>query len=414
MTWIIAIILFVGGLGSGMVFPILPALGAKLGISGFMIGLILSTDKVTRLICNLPAGRLFPRLGVRRTLSGAMLAATGGLLCFSAAMHSPSPTVWLFVGRVIYGLGTAFLIVGAQAGVMALSKESDRGRKMASIRLAVNAAIPGGLVLGGLVADLYSDYAAFLVGSAITFVGALLAIFLLRETGDARGRRKQSAHRHAGGRFFPRNPGLISAYCINFMIYLTVQGTLLSTLVLFLQKQQLYLGGLEAQGSSGLIMAIMISCAACSSFAAGRILDRLPRRSQLLFPALGGLTAGFVILSQASSVAGVIAASILIGLTYNSLTIPTMAFIGDRVHSSEQSHTIGVYQFFGDLGGTLGPVLGIQAVAFMGADTLYLVSGVFCLCCFPAVFRLARIERKSSPDLDEPEVDVPGAECPLS
>ena len=398
MTWIISIILFVGGLGSGMAFPILPALGQKLGIAGFMIGLILSSDKIARLMFNLPAGQLFPRLGVRRMVGGAMLAATAGMLCFSAAMSSENPAFWLLIGRFIYGMGTSFLMVGAQAAVLGLSDKSNRGRKMASLRLAVNSAIPGGLVLGGLISDLYSDYIAFLIGSAVTFAGTLMAIVLLPGTSDSETTPKIMTSRiqKKAGHFFPKSPGLFAAFILNFLIFLTVQGALMSTLVLFLQQRHLYLAGMEGQGSSGLVMAVMVSCAALSSFAAGRILDRLPRRSQLIFPALGGLAIGFLVLSRATSITGVFVASILIGLTYNSLTIPTMAFIGDQVHGSEQSRSVGLLQFFGDLGGTLGPILGIWAASLLGVGNLYLAMALLSLCSLPAAFRMSQIERQSA------------------
>ncbi|HKK14401.1 MAG TPA: MFS transporter, partial [Gammaproteobacteria bacterium] len=38
----IGVVTFIGGLGGGLVFPILPALGLQLGIAGGLIGLILS------------------------------------------------------------------------------------------------------------------------------------------------------------------------------------------------------------------------------------------------------------------------------------------------------------------------------------------------------------------------------------
>ncbi len=398
MTAIISIILFIGGLGSGIAFPILPALGEKLGVSSLIIGMILSSDKIARLIFNLPAGQLFPRLGIRRMLGGAMAGSTLGLLCFSFAMKSSTPALWLFIGRLIYGTGASFLIVGAQSAVLELTNEKDRGRKMASVRLAVNSAIPGGLVLGGLVSDLYSDFAAFLVGAAITLGGTLMAVILLPGRDEKRAGRHMRQGPAPGFRAMfalPDTPGLFSVLILNFLVFLTVQGALLSTLVLFLQQKDLFLGRLGGQGSSGLIMAVMVSCAALSSFFAGQILDRLPSRSQLMFPALTVMLLGFIFLSQASSIALVLTAAVLIGLTYNNLTIPLTAFIGDRVKSSDQSRVIGLLQLFGDFGGMIGPILGITTASRIGVGNLYLFIAFICLCCMPAVIKLSLTERKA-------------------
>ncbi|OYR60390.1 hypothetical protein DJ71_24705, partial [Halorubrum sp. E3] len=47
---------FFVGFGGGVVFPILPNLGAVLGISAFMVGAILSANRWVRLVANAPAG----------------------------------------------------------------------------------------------------------------------------------------------------------------------------------------------------------------------------------------------------------------------------------------------------------------------------------------------------------------------
>jgi len=47
---------FFVGFGGGVVFPILPNLGAVLGISAFMVGVILSANRWVRLVANAPAG----------------------------------------------------------------------------------------------------------------------------------------------------------------------------------------------------------------------------------------------------------------------------------------------------------------------------------------------------------------------
>ncbi|KKF39332.1 MFS transporter, partial [Halorubrum saccharovorum] len=56
---------FFVGFGGGVVFPILPNLGAVLGISAFMVGVILSANRWVRLVANAPAGALVDRYGTR-------------------------------------------------------------------------------------------------------------------------------------------------------------------------------------------------------------------------------------------------------------------------------------------------------------------------------------------------------------
>jgi len=102
----IAILAFFGGLGGGLVFPILPALGLKLGIPAFMIGLILSANRIARVIFNVPAGHLVGRLGPRLMLGGALCIESVGVLGYSAALHFGHAMWWLLAGRALAGVGT--------------------------------------------------------------------------------------------------------------------------------------------------------------------------------------------------------------------------------------------------------------------------------------------------------------------
>lgn len=63
VAWAIAAVAFVGGVGGGVVFPILPVIGLDLGMSGFMIGLILAANRIARLGFNPLTGGLVDRFG---------------------------------------------------------------------------------------------------------------------------------------------------------------------------------------------------------------------------------------------------------------------------------------------------------------------------------------------------------------
>ena len=60
---------FFGGVGGGVAFPTLPTLGTVLSISPFVVGLILSANRFTRLVMNTPAGQIIDRFGARRPMT---------------------------------------------------------------------------------------------------------------------------------------------------------------------------------------------------------------------------------------------------------------------------------------------------------------------------------------------------------
>ena len=81
------------GFGGGVIFPIIPNLGAVLGISPFLVGLILSANRFTRLLANAPAGSLVDRVGTRTPLVAGMAIQTVGTAAYVVARRLyPSPS----------------------------------------------------------------------------------------------------------------------------------------------------------------------------------------------------------------------------------------------------------------------------------------------------------------------------------
>ena len=370
----IAIIAFIGGVGGGLVFPILPALGLRLGIPGLMIGLILSANRICRLIFNVPAGHLIGRLGPRLTLSGALFVEAVGVLGYSAALHFGNAMWWLLGGRVLFGIGTAFLLVGAQAAVLSLSDKADRGRKTSVVRVAISAAVPGGLVLGGVLADVFSDDAAFLAGAAIAFAGAVFAAIVLPAASagpPAPASQMREDNTFAALLASPNLPLMAAAWGLNLLVFLTLQGVLLSTMVLLVQNRHIHMFGMQAQGTSGLIMAVVIGCSALVAFGIGRAIDAEPLRSTLVVQSLAGLAAGFAVLALAQTLWVMLLGGGLVGVSYNGVTLPMMALLGDAVSEHQHGPAVGIYQFFGDAGGTIGPIAGIEVGMHVGLVPLY-------------------------------------------
>ncbi|MEJ2508181.1 MAG: MFS transporter [Gammaproteobacteria bacterium] len=392
----IAIIAFFGGLGGGLVFPILPALGLKLGIPAFMIGLILSANRISRVIFNVPAGHVIGRLGPRLTLGGALCIETVGVLGYSAALHFGNAMWWLLAGRALFGIGTAFLLVGAQAAVLSLSDKGDRGRKTSTVRVAVSAAVPAGLVIGGVLADVFSDDVAFLTGAAITFAGALFAlIFLPRASvhANASPPTPRGQDRLAALLRSPARPFVVAAWGLNLLVFLTMQGVLLATMVLLVKDREIHLFDMQARGTSGLIMAVLIGCSAVMAVGIGRAIDKAALRTTLPVPSLGVLAAGFGTLAVAHSTPVLIVGAVLVGLSYNGVTLPMMALLGDVTSEGQHGPAVGIYQLFGDIGGTVGPIAGIEVGTNIGLEPLYLAIAALIVLALPFALWLRRYEQ---------------------
>ena len=411
LSTLVAIIAFVGGVGGGLVFPILPALGLELGIPGFLVGLILSSNRIARLIFNLPAGRLYHRLGPRLTLTGALLVEAVGMLGFSVALHSSIPAAWLLGGRFVYGIGMAFLLVGTQAAALGNSDRSNRGRQTAAVRVAINTAVPGGLILGGILADLYSDNVAFLAGAIVSFAGAVLAALLLpsgasapaRDGGQSRsqepGEAPPAAETEYGYLALFRSasfPAMASAWSFNFLIFLTVQGALLSTLVLLIQQRHVSIFGMEAEGTSGIVMAIMVGMAAASAFAMGRAIDAAASAVDAAGSFADRTCRRFCRHRDGPHAAGGAAG----GGHYGPVLQQRDAADDGPAGRCRQRTPAGSggrdLQWCGDVGGTIGPMLGIEMATRLGLTALYwLMAAVSALAIVVAIW-LRRYERRKA------------------
>lgn len=392
----IALVTFVGGVGGGLVFPILPALGLQLGIAGAMIGLILSANRITRLAFDTLAGRLVDRFGGKRPLTLGLLLECVSILGYSAGLHFAHPAWWFLGGRALFGVGSALLFVGAQATVLGLSGDADRGRRLASVRVAMGMGLPGGLVLGGLIADRVSDDAAFLTGAGLTFVGALTAWGLVPAArAGARASRRHDNICSRIGRMArkPEFPFMATAWGFNLLVFLSVQGVLLATLVVLVQQRGLHLMALGGEGTAGMVMAAMMGAASVMAVSVGRRVDRLALRSSLLVPALAGLVGGFMLLGIAHSLTLTFTGALLVGASVNGITLPMLALLGDITPKDQYGRAVGVYQFFGDVGGSLGPVVGLEAVLHMGLTASYVGMGVLLTASVPAAVWARRRER---------------------
>lgn len=388
--WVAAVALF-SGLGGGVVFPILPMLGLQLGLSVIMVGLILAANRITRIFCNPLTGSLVDRFGARWPVSAGLFLAAVAVLAFSVALHSQLPGLWFLGGRIVWGVGSSLIVVGSMAAVMVISEPSNRGRLVGRVRMTMALGMPAGMLLGGLIADRASPNTAFLTASALTFATAVVAVFVM-----PRGHVSTPTTRVTAGssvwRELLREPTLQIIWCSNSLVFFAVAGVLLSTLVVLVHLRGIHVLGLGSQGSAGLLMAFLMVFRAVGALLAGSLADRHASRTRLLLPGAAACAAGFAWLALAQQTWGMALALAVIGLGSGALTVPLLALLSDTVTPQAQGRAMGIYQVYSDIGGSIGPILGLQLGAFVGYGPIFI--GIACamvLMVLP-LYHLARHE----------------------
>jgi MFS family permease len=370
---------FFGGLGGGVAFPTLPTLGPLLGISPFLVGLILSVNRFTRLVMNTPAGQILDRVGTRRpmiagfTLQG--LAPFGYVLGLHAD-RLPVSSAAVFLGsRAVWGFGSAFVFVGAFSTITHVTTTENRGKWIGYMRGGQSLGFPTGLVVGGLLTDAYGYDIAFAVAGVTGLLAAVVAFLVLPDVSPA---VEASALRDLPA-IVRADPRIAAVGTVNFVVRFLFAGVLLSTVVLYADEYAITIGLFSSTGVSGIIMAISVLGASATTVLVGRYSDQLANRALLTMPALAVLAGGFVLMVVLPTLPGVVAAVALIGVGVGGSNPPLMAYLGDISPADDVGKLGGVYNVFGDLGSTLGPLVALPLVARVGFVAEYLACAVLAL-----------------------------------
>jgi MFS family permease len=148
-------------LGISQVVPVLPYYATESGLTASHLGIVLAMPSASRLLVNLPLGRLADTVGRKPLMvAGTMLTAVG-ILGTGYAM--PYGLVALIPFRLLVGIGSASSMVGSGAMVADLSDDApeQRARIMGVQQAVISCAWAGGPAVGGWVAETYGPLTSF-------------------------------------------------------------------------------------------------------------------------------------------------------------------------------------------------------------------------------------------------------------
>ena len=154
--------------GNGMVAPVLSLYALQFGVSGALVGMMITIFGIGRLCANLPAGILSERYG--RRLFICLGPATIAVGAVGAAIVSTF--VMVLVWRFVQGIGSGIYMTVSATVLMQVARPGERGRVMAMYQgsLLVGAGI--GPAIGGFLAE-HFGFAAPFWGLAVVATAAL-------------------------------------------------------------------------------------------------------------------------------------------------------------------------------------------------------------------------------------------------
>jgi len=248
-----------------------------------------------------------------------------------------------------------------------------------------------GALGGGVLTDLLGYAPTLWIGSALTAVGGLVALFLLPET----SRTREPADAGLANSPRPSSPELVSAKASRLelkanrelQLAVTLQGVnrfivsgvISGTIGLMIQEWLQSTGvALGVATLTGLVMAGRTLLGMVAAPLAGTLSDRGASRWTVVAWSLVIGTTGMGLLAlggPASILAGISAVAISGG----SLQSLAMTLTGDSVGHSQRGRAIGMLHTAGDFGSAIGPSIAYALLPLIGLRTIYLLCGVLFL-----------------------------------
>ncbi|ELY49743.1 MFS transporter [Natronorubrum bangense] len=361
---------FFVGFGGGVIFPILPNLGEVLGISAFMVGLILSANRFTRLVANAPAGVLIDRIGTRKPFIAGLAIEAVATFMYVVAIISPLPEFWFLIARILWGIGSALVFATAYTITADVSEADSRGTSMGIVRAGITFGFPAGLVLGGVVSDLWGNVEAFVLAAAFAGLASVIAYLIVPET------HVEDEQESVKPWDLETSVPALTIGLVNFGLYFAYIGVLFSTLVLLLGERGITIFGLDAQGSSGMLMAITVLSGSVFTLGGGALSDSVGARVPVMLAFLVTSCVGFAVLAFGSRFEVLVLACLLIGAGQGGVGGPLTALLADLTPEERIGRAMGTNNVLGDVGGGLGPLVSLPLIDVIGFEAIYAISAI--------------------------------------
>jgi MFS family permease len=301
-------------------------------------------------VVNVPLGRLIRRIQPRWVMLGGSVLA--GLSLF---LLGRVEAVWeLYLDFTIFGCGfSASSYLPGTAVIVGLF-DRDRARALA---LALTGGSVGGVVVAPLLARIVDSRGltatAPWLGLAYLILGGLPVLVFIRGHLAAAPAAGAVAGAPAGGA-----AGVSYAVAVRSAAFVLVTvsfGVLLADQI-GTQVQIVAIGSAMGVGNAGIAVAIMASATVVGRLIGAFALSRLP---VIGFSAVMGVLQGasFVVLALLSGLAGLVAGTVLFGITIGNLTVLIPLVVVELFGLTDYPRIYAVSQFGASVGTAAGPAV---------------------------------------------------------
>ncbi len=334
-------------LGLSITAPILPNYAESFQVSYTLVGLVISSFAITRMILDMPAGLLSRKYNKKTIMiSGLVLIAISSILAGLAPNY-----ITLVVARMIEGAGSALYVTTANVFLAQISGKEKRGQWMSLYWGVLLLGAVLGPTLGGILADTFDIRAPFFSYALIAGVGVIPTLTLPTLANSGKDSAPQSFRNIVRDirQVLSDSSFVLVSFAIFTLFFLRTG--VRSTLVPLFATNNL---GLDSS-DVGIVLSIASMSMGLTIVPIGSISDRIGRKIPLALCIL--FTAGITLFIPFSTDLFTLTAALAIYGITTGLSGPTIAYVADVSPEDKLEVSMGLYRMINDIGYVLGPLL---------------------------------------------------------
>jgi len=340
---LLSIAVGVAMIGLGIIWPLVPVYAMELGAGGLLVGLIIASFNVARVLLNPFSGRFSDRFGRKRFIVVGLLAYAGVGVCYVL----PAQAETLILIRFLHGLASVLVVPIAMALTADVAPKEKLGLYMGTLNMAVMLGLGIGPVLGGTIRDHFGMNAAFYTMGALALFTCLLVMIWIpadarqdfsRERSPIVPFRKMLAHRTVFGIFMMR------------FFTASGQGTVYTFLPIL--ALQLHLSSSQV----GILLGANIFLIAFLQRSFGALADRINPKHLVIY---GTLASGLTVLGMpfVEGFVMILALNILMGMANGAALPGGLVIIGRLGRSMGMASLMSLTDAAWSLGMIVSPIL---------------------------------------------------------
>ena len=372
--FVLSLALFATMLGNGVVIPFIPIYAQEFGASGVEVGILFGAHSASRTF-------LLPLIGRASDRRGRKAFLLWGLFFYaltSVAYLLANSLLALILVMALQGVATAMVQPVSMAYVGDLTPKGKEGAYAGYVNTAFLGGVAGGPVLGGVIKDLFSMQASFILLGILSLLSLLLLFFFLPEV-----QKPQAAHKKdevSWREILSSRPILGVAL---FRIGYALSSTLIWIFVPLLSASLLPLKTSQV----GLLISLNVLISALLQAPCGRLADRMNKAiligSGSLLSAVA--LAGFPL---ASTFGQLLVLNALVGTGFGLAYPAHMALAMEHTPGSGMGTVMSMLLTVHSFGMTIAPPIFGVVVDYYNLGSVFYAAGLLCVVCTVACYYL--------------------------